>query len=98
MSDESISPASRWERTILKGLELCDWLLLFMTPRSAVSEWVKDELNWMIENKQDCVVPLLIEDCNPIDFHIRLARIQYVDCREDLATGLESVLRRVRGK
>jgi serine/threonine protein kinase len=79
-----IQTAVEWERSILQGLESCDWFLLAMSPRAALSEWVKDELFWAIDNRPKSIIPVLIEDCEPQRFHMRLARLQFVDFRSDL--------------
>src|SRR5262249_16811773 len=81
-SKVDIQTASEWERSILQGLESCEWLLVVMSPQSASSEWVKDELHWAIDNRPNRIIPVLMEDCNLRDFHIRMARIQYVDFRD----------------
>ena len=76
-----IQTASEWERSILRGLESCEWFLVVMSPRSSSSDWVKDELHWAIDKRPNRIIPVLMEDCNLRDFHIRMARIQYVDFR-----------------
>src|SRR5207247_1073322 len=73
-SGESIPSGAHWERQILQGLEKCDWFLLVMSPRSAQSEYVKDEVHWAIDHRPEKIVPVLMEDCNSLDFHIRLSR------------------------
>ena len=83
-SKTSISTASQWEREILRGLESCDWFLLVVSPRAARSEWVKDELNWAVYNRPTRIVPVIMQDCNLWDFHIRLPRIQNIDFTHDL--------------
>jgi type VI secretion system protein VasG len=81
-SRDDIRPTDTWERTILRGLKSCEWFLLVMSPRSAQSEWVKDEVNWAVVERPGRIIPVLIEDCQTSDFHIRLPRIQHVDLRE----------------
>jgi type VI secretion system protein VasG len=81
-SRDDIRPTDTWERTILRGLKSCDWFLLVMSGQSAQSEWVKDEVNWAIVERPDRIIPVLIEDCESSDFHIRMSRIQHVDLRE----------------
>ncbi|MFC1597103.1 SUMF1/EgtB/PvdO family nonheme iron enzyme [Planctomycetota bacterium] len=78
-SVDDIRTADHWERSILKGLRQCDWFLLAMSPRSAESEWVKDELHWALDERSEKVIPILLEECDPADFHIRLRRVQYID-------------------
>lgn len=80
-STTDIQTASEWERSILRGLESCDWFLVVMSPRSSSSEWVKDELHWAIDQRPNRIIPVLMEDCDLRDFHLRMARIQYVDFR-----------------
>ena len=83
-SKASISTASQWEREILHGLQSCDWFLLVVSPRAAKSEWIKDELNWAMYNRPTRIVPVIMENCNLWDFHIRLPRIQNIDFTHDV--------------
>jgi serine/threonine-protein kinase len=76
-----IQTASEWERSIVRGLESSNWFLIAMSPQSVGSEWVKDELHWAIDNRRNRIIPVLIDDCNLRDLHIRMARLQYVDFR-----------------
>src|SRR5262245_46867965 len=78
-SVDSIRTADHWERTILQGLQGCDWFLVVLSPRAAKSEWVKDELHWAMEERQGRVIPVLIEPCDLRQFHIRLPRIQVLN-------------------
>jgi serine/threonine protein kinase len=80
-SKVNIQTASEWERSILRGLESCEWFLVVLSQRSLSSEWVKDELHWAIDKRPNRIIPVLMEDCSLRDFHIRLARIQCVDFR-----------------
>jgi serine/threonine protein kinase len=95
-SINDVPSSSYWERTILKGLEISDWFLLVMSPRSAQSEWVKDEVHWAVDKRPRRIFPVLIEACDPHDFHIRLARIQHVDFREDREKARQNLLKRLR--
>lgn len=83
-SKVDIQSAVEWERSILQGLQSTQWFLLVMSPRAASSEWVKDELHWAIDNRPQRIIPILIDDCDPRQFHIRIARLQYIDFRSDL--------------
>jgi len=80
-SEEDIQSTEHWERAILSGLESSKWFVLIMSRASALSEWVKDEVAWAIENRPKTIVPILIDNCNPRDIHIRLPRIQRIDYR-----------------
>ncbi len=87
-----IQTASQWERGILEGLKSCNWFLVVMSARSASSEWVKDEVHWAVENRPERVIPVMISDCDPYDFHVRLARMQHVDFRSDRNNAREKLL------
>ena len=76
-----IKTSEEWERAIVRGLQECDWFLIVLSPRSAQSEWVKDELHWALANRPGKVVPVLLEDVRLDEFHIRLPRLQCVDFR-----------------
>src|ERR1700754_1889651 len=76
-SPENIETMEQWERSIKNGLESSDGVLLVMSPNAATSEWVKDELNWAINNRPDRLIPIRYKVCKPEDFHIRLPRIQF---------------------
>ncbi|MEO1395222.1 MAG: toll/interleukin-1 receptor domain-containing protein [Cyanobacteria bacterium J06634_5] len=78
----SITTSAQWEREILRGLEACTWFLLVVSPRSAESEWIKDELFWAMHYRPTQIVPVIMEECDLWKFHIRLPRIQHVNFAE----------------
>jgi len=92
-AEEDISTAEHWERSILDGLKKSDWFVLVMSPRSERSEWVKDELSWAIDERQGRIIPILIDDCDSREFHIRLPRIQYIDFRDDRKVAREKLIK-----
>lgn len=92
-AETNIQTSDQWERSILGALKSSKWFVLVMSPRSAASEWVKDEIAWAIDEAPDCIVPIMIEDCNPRDFHIRLPRIQYLDFRQSPKKAHEQLIR-----
>lgn len=91
-SKATIQSATEWERSILQGLRECSWFLLVMSTASCQSEWVKDEVFWGIDNRQDRIIPIIIDDVDVSDFHIRLRRIQAIDLREDPGVDNEQIL------
>lgn len=92
-SKVAIQTAAEWETSIRRGLDSCEWFLIVLSPRSASSEWVKDELHWAIDKRPNKIIPVLIDDCEPRDFHIRLARIQHVDFRKPSPDTREQLMR-----
>jgi serine/threonine protein kinase len=91
-----IESAARWERTILQGLETCPWFLLGMSPRSAESEWVRDEVHWAVVNRPTRILPVVLEACDPWRFHIRIGRLQHIDLAADRPAAKRTMLERLR--
>jgi hypothetical protein len=89
-----IESAAQWEREILRGMERCDWFLLVVSPRAADSEWVKDELNWAVHYRPTRIVPVVMEECNLWQFHIRLPRIQHIDFTREAESARRKLLAR----
>jgi formylglycine-generating enzyme required for sulfatase activity len=83
-SKDDIPAADRWERSILDGLKSSDWFLIVMSANSAKSNWVLHELHWAMDHRPiGRIVPVMIEECDPYDFHIGLPRLQFVDYGRD---------------
>lgn len=89
----AIQSAEHWERSILAGLQASEWFMIIMSPSSAMSEWVKDEVNWAMEERVGRIIPLLIAECNPRDIHIRLPRIQHIDFGGNQKEAREELIR-----
>lgn len=78
-SKKDIATAVEWERSILQGLGECNWFMLVMSPQSAQSNWVKDEVHWAINHREKRIIPIILQKCDPLDFHLRLPRLQTID-------------------
>jgi hypothetical protein len=90
--EDIIAPVD-WERAIMAGLELSDWFVLVMSPRSAASEWVKREVaEWATRHRLERIIPLVIEPCDPAAFHEHLPRVQYVDFSADTTRGRNQLI------
>jgi hypothetical protein len=96
-SKDDVRTAEYWERQILAALKRCDWFLIVLSPRSAASEWVKDELHWAIANRENRIIPVLIEPCDLHDFHIRLSRIEFADWFGDREKARKKIIEVVCG-
>ncbi len=92
-AENDINASEEWERSILAGLKASDWVVVVLSPRSAESDWVKDEVHWAIDNCPGRVVPVLIENCSLEAFHIRLPRLQCVDFVKDRSAGTRALIR-----
>jgi formylglycine-generating enzyme required for sulfatase activity len=83
-SREDIRAADTWQRKILDGLKASDWFLIVMSANSATSKWVQAELHWAMGHRLDGrIVPVMIEACDPYDFHLLLPTLQFVDYGQD---------------
>jgi hypothetical protein len=81
-SKYSIETAAEWERRIRHGLSICDWFLVVLSPRAVASDWVRSEVHWALEKRKDKVIPVIYEECDPTDLHLKLGMIQRIDFRE----------------
>lgn len=91
-STADIQTASEWERQIHKGLMTCDWFLVALSPRAVDSEWVRREVHWAVMKRNNKIVPVMLETCEPEDLHLGLLPIQYIDFRGGGGPGLERLL------
>lgn len=89
---EDIATAQDWERSIIRALNACDWFLVVLSQRSVASEWVRNELHWAIANRPGRVIPILIEECDPVSLHLALPTLQYVDFWRDPAQARRELL------
>jgi hypothetical protein len=89
---QDIRTAEEWERSILQGLKECDWFLVVMSRSSAESRWVRSEVHWACDERQQHIVPVLIEDCDPDKFHIMLRQIQSIDLRANTSSAVARLL------
>jgi 5'-deoxynucleotidase YfbR-like HD superfamily hydrolase len=93
LDEANIKPGESITESLQKGLNECDVLLLFLTPHSVQSGWVRSE--WQsrfavqVSTRKVKVLPLLIEDCDIPEF---LKDIKYIDFRTDYDTGIAQLL------
>ena len=94
LDEANIKPGESITESLQEGLNKCDVLLLFLTPHSVQSGWVRSE--WQsrfavqVSTRKVKVMPLLIEDCDIPEF---LKDIKYIDFRSDYDTGIADLLR-----
>ena len=82
-ADREIIPARRWETEIRRNLNGCDWFLVVVSEASVQSDWVQTEVHWALELKPRRIIPILVDESDPGDCHMRLKLIQYVRWGED---------------
>jgi len=81
MDQVDIRPSDRWDRTIEAAVRDCAGLVLVLSPNSAASDNVLDEVAVAFEAGKP-VIPVLIETCQ---IPLRLARVHQIDARTDYA-------------
>jgi hypothetical protein len=74
-----IGPGQHWDRAVQQALSDCPCLLLILSPASANSENVLDEVSYAID-KQKTIIPILHREC---DIPFRVRRFQHLDFRHD---------------
>jgi len=55
------------------------------SPDALASEWVQAETHWALEHKRGRVIPVMARHCNPVDLHLKLGMLQYIDYSQDAA-------------
>ena len=84
-----IQPGQRWARAVQDALNHAPRMLVILSPSSAESTHVDDEVNFALEEHKT-VIPVLYKDCK-VPFQLR--PFQYVDFRTDYARGLKVMLK-----
>ena len=83
-----IEPGHAWDSAIEKALREAPRMLLVLSPASAKSTNVRNEMSFALEENK-IIIPVLHQDCAiPLQLH----RIQRVDLRADYALGLNTLL------
>ena len=88
-----IAPGARWDREVEQALKGCGRLLLILSPASAQSENVQDEIGYALQQHK-LIIPVLHQPC---DIPLRLLRLQYIDFTKDYGRGLQRLLPVMKG-
>ena len=75
IDQSDIPTGSRWDDTLEKAIDDSSVFLILLSPESASSENVKDEIGYAIDNGKR-ILPVMIKPCV---IPLRLRRFQYVD-------------------
>ncbi len=85
---EDIPAGANWSSAIQQGLNLCEAMILVLTPSSTESPNVDDEWQFYRDNQKP-IVPVLLEETT---VHYQLSRLQYVKFHgQDYATAFEQL-------
>ncbi|HEX3918933.1 MAG TPA: toll/interleukin-1 receptor domain-containing protein [Caulobacteraceae bacterium] len=88
-----IAPSEHWDRTVEAALRACDGVVLVLSPHSAASPNVADEVSVAIDAKKH-MIPVLIEACV---VPLRLTRVQFIDATQDYEAALRRCLAAIKG-
>jgi len=85
----SLDPGTRWDEEIMDALSRSSHFIVILSPASASSRTVLDEINLALDKRKN-VIPVLYRNC---DIPFRLRRIQHIDIQTDFAGGVERLIR-----
>jgi hypothetical protein len=74
-----IGPGELWDRKVEEALKHCPSVLVILSPASANSNNVLDEVSYALDQKKS-LIPVLYKDC---EIPFRLRRFQHLDFRSD---------------
>lgn len=83
-----------WDSTIQAALHGCDSMLLMLSPRSAASPNVLDEVAYAMDKKKR-IVPVLLEHC---DKPLRLHRVQHIELNSDAGITVRQIVSELGAK
>ena len=73
---------------------------MVLSPEAIESKWVRAEVDWATEHRENQIIPLIYRECRPDRLHLLLRNLQYLRFTEDTPRERERVgaeLRRVIG-
>lgn len=95
-SEQDIPSAVDWEHEIRRALIDSQWYVVVLSPDAVKSDWVQAEVHWALENRKGCVIPIMIQECDPTDLHLKLLTIQYIDFRTDPNEAARRLLEKIQ--
>ncbi len=84
-----IEAGQEWDSAIESALIQSPRMLLILSPSSAKSSSVRNEISFALDEKK-IIIPVLYQDCA---VPLQLRRVQHVDFRADYARGLRALLK-----
>lgn len=89
-----IRPSQHWDRAVETAVRGCQGMIVILSPRSAASPNVADEVSVAIDGGKD-LIPILIEPCT---IPLRMTRMQFIDATKDPEAAIGRCLAAVRAK
>lgn len=87
-----IRPSEHWDRAIERAVQACGGLIVILSPRSAASDNVADEISFAIEGGKK-VLPILIEKCT---IPLRITRMHMIDATASYDRALRQCLAEIQ--
>lgn len=91
-SSTDLKIAANWEQQIRAALARADWFVVVLSPDAQRSEWVQAETHWAVEHLMGRVIPIMARSCRPVDLHLRLGTLQFVDFRADFGLAVRDLV------
>jgi hypothetical protein len=89
-----IRPSEHWDRAIERAVRECRGIVVMLSPRSAASDNVADEISFALEHGKS-VLPVMIERCS---LPLRITRMQVIDATGDYDRALRQSIAVLQGK
>jgi hypothetical protein len=89
-----IRPSQHWDSAVEVAVRSCEGMIVILSPRSAASPNVADEVSVAIDMKKD-LIPILIEPCV---LPLRMTRMQFIDAAGDYEGALRRCLATIKGQ
>mgnify|MGYP001268533497 CR=1 FL=1 len=87
-----IAPGYRWDRAVEEALAKAPLLLVILSPSSATSVNVQDEVAFALDEGK-LIIPIFYVNCQ---IPLRLRRLQYIDFRNNYDIGLKHLIEKLR--
>src|SRR5579862_5394591 len=88
VDQHDIRPSEHWDRAVETALRGAEGVIVILSPRSAASANVADEVSVALDAGKT-VIPILIE---PTTAPLRMTRLQFIDATRDMADALRRCL------
>src|SRR5215469_6304069 len=88
-----IRPSQHWDRAVEAAVRSCEGMTVVLSPRSAASAAVADEVSVAIDMKKE-LIPILIEPCV---LPLRMTRMHFIDAARDYDSALRRCLAAILG-
>jgi len=93
LDNRDIALGQEWDRAIEAALAKIPRMILILSPSSAASRNVRDEISFAIDSGKE-IFPVLYRTC---ELPLQVRRLQYVDFRDDYEAGRAALIAKLTG-